>query len=97
MAACKNRRQACHEEIAARAEADCLRGHEEICEQRYDSCMSDPGKLFMGQVSAESECIGIHVKCRKSAAEECATAVQDAEGQCTTQFELCAQSCRNGE
>ena len=97
LAECENRHQACREEIDTQAEADCLRNVEVTCEQRYEACMSDSSKLFMGQVSHESDCIGVHIQCRKSATRDCATAIQNAERNCEAQMETCAQRCQNAE
>ena len=97
LAECENRHQACREEIDTQAEADCLRNVEVTCEQRYEACMSDSSKMFMGQVSHESDCIGVHIQCRKSATRDCATAIQNAERHCEAQMETCAQRCQNAE
>jgi hypothetical protein len=97
LADCENRHQACREEVEHQTEADCLRSHDETCEQRYEACMSDSSKLFMGAVSHESECIGVHASCRRSAAKDCATAAHNAEGECTTRFETCTRRCQSLE
>lgn len=92
---CEDRNSACREAVDPQAEADCMRGREERCEQVYQACMSDTSKLFMGQVSHESECAGVHSQCRSSALEECAAAPRIAEEQCETQLEACVARCRN--
>ena len=97
LAECENRHRSCREEIDPQTEENCLRNHEMTCEQRYESCMSDPSKLYMGEVSRESDCIGVHIECRKSIARDCATAAQNAERQCEAQMETCAQRCQNAE
>jgi hypothetical protein len=97
LAECENRHRSCREEIDPQTEENCLRNHEMTCEQRYESCMSDPSKLFMGEVSRESDCIGIHIECRKSIARDCATAAQNPERQCEAQMETCTQRCQNAE
>jgi len=95
--ACERHHQACSEEIDRQTEADCLRSLAETCEQRYQSCMSDSSKLFMGEVSHESDCIGEHIICSKSGAKDCAAAAQIAEERCETQFDTCTRSCRSAQ
>jgi len=94
---CEHRHQACGEEIDRQTEADCLHSRAETCEQRYESCMSDSSKLWMGQVSLESECAGVHIICSKSAAEDCAAAPQIARERCETQFDTCTRLCGSSE
>ena len=95
LAACEHRHEACRAEINPDAEAECLRSREATCEQRYESCMADPSKLYMGQVSHESECIGVHIQCRRSAAAGCAAAPRIAEERCQSQLDECVQRCRD--
>jgi hypothetical protein len=97
LADCERRNRACRAEIDRQTEADCLRNSAQICEQRYEACMSDSSKLFMGQVSLESECAGVHAKCSRSTAKECAAAPQIAEERCEAQFDTCTQRCRSAE
>lgn len=97
LSACERRHQACRAEADLQTEADCLRGRAETCEQRYQSCMSDPSKMFRGQVSLESECAGVHASCRKSAAKGCAAAPQVAAERCDAQFDTCTQRCEGTE
>ena len=97
LAECENRHRTCREQIDPQTEANCLRNVEVTCEQRYESCMSDSSKLFMGQVSHESDCIGVHIECRKSVARDCATAAQNAGRHCEAQMETCAQRCEGPE
>lgn len=95
LSACERRHRACLAELERQSEADCLRSRAETCEQRYQSCMSDPGKLYMGQVALESECAGVHASCRRSAAQGCAAASRSAQERCATQFDACSRRCRN--
>ena len=95
LAECETRHQACRAEIDLQTEADCLHGFEETCEERYQSCMSDPGKAFMGEVSHESDCIGVHASCRRSAAKGCAAAPQVAAEHCGTQLDTCSRRCQS--
>ena len=94
---CERRHQACRAEIDPQAEASCLSSRAKTCEQRYQSCMSDGSKMFMGQVALESECAGVHIKCSNSAAKGCAAAPQVAETRCETRFDTCTQRCRGSE
>jgi hypothetical protein len=94
---CERHHRACRAEIDRQTEADCLRNSAQTCEQRYESCMSDSSKLFMGQVSLESECAGVHAKCSRSTAKDCAAAPQIAEERCETHFDTCTQRCRSAE
>ena len=59
--------------------------------------MSDTSKLYLGAVSHESECIGVHGKCLRSAAKECAAAAQNAEESCQTEFDSCTRLCQGLE
>jgi hypothetical protein len=97
LSACERHHQACRAEIDRQTEADCLRSRAETCEQHYQSCMSDSSKLFMGEVSHESDCIGVHIICSKSAAEDCAAAPQIARERCETQFDTCTRLCGSSE
>jgi hypothetical protein len=97
LSACERHHEACRAEIDRQTEAECLRSHAETCEQRYRSCMSDSSKLWMGQVSHESDCIGVHIVCSKSAAKDCAAAPQIAEERCETQFDTCTRRCRSAQ
>jgi hypothetical protein len=91
---CERQHEACRVAAQRESEADCLRSAEETCEQRYQSCMSDPGRLFMGEVSRTSECAGVHAQCRKAAASDCATALHRANERCETRLETCIERCR---
>jgi len=93
LSACERRHEACRADIDPSAEANCLRDHAETCEQRYQDCMSDHSKLYMGQVALEGECAGVHIKCSKSAAKACAAAPQIAEENCQTESDSCARAC----
>jgi hypothetical protein len=94
---CERSHQACRAEIDPQIEADCLRNRAQTCEQLYESCMSDSSRMYMGQVSHESECVGVHANCRRSAAKGCGAALQIAEEQCETQFDTCTRRCRGKE
>ena len=93
MSTCERDHQACRAEIGRQAEADCLSSRAAVCEERYQACMSDVSKMFGGQVALESECAGVHMRCTRSADEDCAAAPQIAEERCETQFDTCTRRC----
>jgi hypothetical protein len=97
LSACKRRHETCRANIDPDTEADCLRNRAETCDQRYEACTSDASKMYMGQVSLESECIGVHINCSKSATQDCAAAPQIAEAHCQTELDNCIQRCNNTE
>ena len=92
---CERGHQACGAEVDQQSEADCLSSRAEACEQRYQACLSDPSKMFMGQVSLESDCLGVHADCRRSASRGCAAAIEIAEKRCETQLDTCARRCES--
>ena len=93
LADCERGQQACHAAIMPQTETDCLSNSEIACEDRYRSCVSDTSKLFMGRVSLESECAGVHIQCSKAAARECSAAPQFAEQHCDAAFDRCTNDC----
>ena len=94
---CAQSHEACRADIAPQAEADCLRRRAAACEQLYESCLADSSKAFLGEVSHEAECIGVHANCRRNSAQECGAAQQVAERRCDTQLDACTGRCRNLE
>jgi hypothetical protein len=90
---CERDHQACRTEIDLQTEADCLSSRAEVCEERYQSCMSDVSKMFGGRVALESECAGVHSRCTRSAEKDCAAAPQIAEERCETRLESCIRRC----
>ncbi|MGB5612153.1 MAG: TIR domain-containing protein [Sedimenticolaceae bacterium] len=97
LSACEHSHQACRAEIDPQIEASCLRSREEACERLYESCISDSSKMFLGEVSHESQCIGVHANCRRTSAKDCGAARQIAEERCDTEFGTCTEHCQSLE
>jgi hypothetical protein len=90
---CEEAYQHCRETTVVRSEALCLKERAGECEARYEDCMSDVGKLLIwGQVSQESECAGIHARCEREVAAECANPAHTSG--CDNLLEQCVEECR---
>lgn len=93
VSACRQKHQSCMATIGAPSHADCLARSEVTCEARYQACMSDTGKMFLGPLSHESECAGVHIQCMRAAANDCTTQIQGAGTQCDAQLNSCITTC----
>lgn len=93
LANCDRAHEACVSGSASMSESACLERSAAICEERYQACMSDTSKMFMGPVSHESECAGVHIKCSRAAASECAGGSGAAVLQCDRQRDECRADC----
>ena len=94
LSGCERDHGACQTDIKLEYQTKCVAENKDVCNERYEDCMSDGSKMYMGQVALESECAGVHIKCERALAEECAAKAEQAGAHCQTRFDRCTKDCR---
>ncbi|MCB1801676.1 MAG: TIR domain-containing protein [Gammaproteobacteria bacterium] len=94
LAACAKDYESCTSATGPQPGPDCRARGEEECEARFQACMSDTSKMFLGPVSHESECAGVHARCMREVAGDCETAAGPGMAQCDARLEECNANCR---